>query len=282
MDPNITSEVNIPPSTDLESKLKNSTFEVVPPDKTRDMTKALYRNLMDRRQSYSATNFDFGSGRYMERPQGGGIFSVQSNNAADNERLSSIFVNKDNNIVGYGAITTTDNPSEVQASFKVFPEYRSVPKVAMELFEDNITNYLALNQGSLPEKIIIPPNQQYNPELSEKPTGAPVFYRILGFEAANGDANLTPELRSKIDSAKRGLRVQFDEAEYIEMAKTPLARRVPKELENVKALNPIKMAGISNKSTSRLDSVIRNNAQTSNTGGIDKERLLKLRARLAS
>lgn len=259
---------------EFEQKLKQNTFETVVPELSRHVIKSLYSRLQESGQSFEATDFDFASGLFNPRSEGGGIFSVSCKNGEEEKRLS-IFVGSTNKIIGYGGFTK-EKAGDTRVFFKIFPEGRGTFKAAQKLFSDNLFDYLTTNPTT-PDRLIVPTNQQYNPKI-EQPTSAPIFYRTLGFTSKE-DAKLPPELNSKVETVKQGGRAQFSPEEYIELSQNTLSMGIPKEtIEQIKLTNFARIMPISERTKSTLTQVAQRNGKTQ---GLTRARLEALRTKIA-
>lgn len=223
-----TSETTTLTNTEFENKIKQTTFEMVPPDVARDTIKALYSKLVEKGQMYSAdpNSFNLNSATFMPRPEKGGIFSISGKDKEDSYNMLSVFINANNKIIGYGGFTETKDSDEAIASFKIFPEGRGTPQAAIDIFNNNLFNYLA-SSPKVPNKIVIPTTQQYNPSLGEKPTGAPIFYRKMGFTTPT-DVSLPNELYQKLQRFLRGEREFFNDSENVQLSQHPLEMNIDK------------------------------------------------------
>ncbi len=218
-----TSEVPKAINADFGQRLQQTIFEHVSPELSQETVKALYFKLQEKGQSYTADHFDFDSGAYMSRGENGGIFSISCQNEGSDARLS-IFVSSGEKIIGYGGFTDTGTPGETQASFKIFPEGRSSPQAAIDLFNDHVFNFLATTE-SVPDRILVPPHQQFNPSLGERITGAALLYRRLGF-STEADSELPQDLQRRLKADRNGERVVFSPEELMQLSQNMLTKEV--------------------------------------------------------
>ncbi len=213
-----------PPQSEFEANFRNTQFEQVNPDTAKGTVKALYKRLVAEGRVYSLNpnNLDYNNTVTVDTGHNKIVAIPGVTDNGDNTQFS-IFTDKDNNIVGYGGFTDVGE-NTTQASFKMFPESRGSLKTAQNLFEQNLFTYLSTTSGEIPDRVIVPTNQQYNPGI-EKPTNAPLFYRSLGFETPH-DASLPADIRARVDVIKSGGIKSFNDDEKVLLSRNELTREI--------------------------------------------------------
>lgn len=207
---------------DLQQRRDALSFVDIDPAESKKAFLRFHAKLSEKGQSYSVNNFrglDQTSGK-LSQTEWGQIFTIQGKtNVPDLDPEGdpthtelSIFYDKGGDMIGYGGLTEDRVDGGAYVAFKMLPEKRGQVK-ADEVFKDHLATALMNSTFELPDKINVPVNQQYSPQIESTVTAAPVFYRKMGFIAESGQA----ELENKVNQNQK-----LTEEELIALAKEPL------------------------------------------------------------
>jgi len=274
-----TVEVSTGAKSDFEQRFDSAVIEVVPPEASQRVTKALYKKLGEKGQSFSLNpnNLDYNSGRFISQDFGG-IFTVHGDNEDQDTQLTVLLENS-GDIIGYGAfVQQPDNTSQV--AFKVFQKARGLN--SKQLFKDTVFSHLATSL-STPSELEIPTLQQYNPEVEDEPTSAPLFYRSLGFRSSS-DESLSQDIQSRLEMTKRQ-RVDFSKDEKIKLSQHTLSLPIDRlgtkrqEIERVKRGSIGNLKDMGEKTLQILASVMAPKIESPQTT-VTKQDLTRLKEKL--
>ncbi len=180
----------------LKSRNKKNTFEQMPPEVAKRIFRIYFSKLNNHGQSYTLSHANYDNAQFVKTPWGG-ICLYEGVGENINSYLSIYIAGSEDQpeVVGYGGMKEDRSERSAYVTFKVFPEDRRKVK-GKELFQEGMFGILSLVKSDI-QRLIAPPEQQYNPQIEQNATPAPVMYRKLGFRPRSGEPQRLPNLSAE-------------------------------------------------------------------------------------
>lgn len=179
-------------------KVSQLSFHSLPTDASRKLVKDFYKNLANQKGQFYGVNpngYDYESGVLIHnQAMPYSIFTISGTWDGNHPTQFSIFLGRNNNVIGYGGVTAED-PTTAQLAFKVFADQRAGLD-SRELFDDFLKQSVAA-MNFYPQVLHVPTNQLYAPSIEPEVTPAALFYRKKGFSSPQ-DSELPQSVQNKL------------------------------------------------------------------------------------